>query len=100
MKTNLRYFYSCFASVVGVFSIKQAYFHKFKRKELDLVKSDFAVLGGLSGLFVSWIIFGLVPSILLKSILLGCAYWMIYYYMIKYSINKKRNAALKLGIKL
>ncbi len=100
MKTNMRYIYSMFVSVVGVWSIKQLYFFLVNRKELDLYLMDYLSVGTMSGLFPFYIVFGWRVKYLLLGLVIGSFYGFVYNKMINHFSKVKQTRAEKLGIKL
>ena len=100
MKSNMRYFYSIFAGVIGIWAIKHLFFVINNKKELDLSLNDFALVGSISGFYLSNLIFSNSFKYSLVGTFIGLFYGILYVKCIKYFVNKKIKKAKKLGISL
>lgn len=100
MKTNTRYVYSIFVSVIGIWSLKYLYYYLVKRNELYLYLRDYMSIGSLSGMFTFFILYGFRYRYLLNGILIGGLYGFVYNKLIIYFSKVKQNRAEKIGIKL
>jgi hypothetical protein len=100
MKTDTRYIFTIFTGVAGVWTIKYLYFNLVNRKELDLVLSDYVIIGSLSGLFTSYLLFGFNFRYQTIISITGLVYGVFYNKMMKYYTGRRRSRAERIGIKL
>jgi hypothetical protein len=100
MKTNVRYIYSVMLLSVGSWAIKQGYFYIRNRTEMEFKYSDYAIIGSLSGLVLSNLIFkqGFIQTIYFT--IGGAVYALFYSFCVKYFLNIREIKAKKLGIVL
>lgn len=88
MKTDTRYFYSFLFSVLGVSMIKHVYFTYHNRNELNLVPYDLICIGGLSGMFASYIFLGY--KYFGYGLIAGLFYGSFNYICLYYAVNRKK----------
>lgn len=100
MKINTRYVYTIFASVIGIWAIKQGYYYIREKKELDFSLRDYTIIGGCSGMYMMSVIYGMRYRYILFGLGLGLFYGVFYNLFTKYMVNKRRSNAEKIGIVL
>src|SRR4051812_25196911 len=100
MRTNTRYLYTIVTGVIGIWSVKHMYYFFTQRKELDMLFKDFAVVGGLCGIFITMLVFRIDFKMLFLGGACGFFYGAFYGTMMRFFVNKRKKKAEKIGIYL
>lgn len=100
MKYNTRYLYTLFGSGIGIWIIKYFYFYLRERDELDFKYEDYAIIGGISGVYFANFFVPMTLKNVVFSCLVGVSYGFLYNFLMFYVVNKNKRNAEKIGIKL